>query len=172
MAMAMCRYVTARFPQWRRSRASLEATGRHHRASIMSDNINWTCLRRFCFDVFIVKTIGKGHGSTLRCLFLIRVWHIKQKRRAWLRWLYNLLGGIPERMTYARVVIVLCLYLLEQCLNPVLWTSIKARNFVTFYKFLIHLGMHHTLSHLFLGASCSYCLDIEVTHPCHNPALA
>jgi hypothetical protein len=42
MAMAMCRYVTARIAQWKRSRASLEATGCHHRASIMSDNINWT----------------------------------------------------------------------------------------------------------------------------------
>ncbi len=91
MAMAMRRYVTALIPQWRRSRASLEATGRHHWASIMSDNINWTWVRRF-FYVFIVKTIGKGHRSTLRPLFLIGVWHIKQKRRAWLRWLYNLLG--------------------------------------------------------------------------------
>jgi hypothetical protein len=42
MAMAMRRYVTACIAQWRRSRASLEATGRHHQASIMSDNINRT----------------------------------------------------------------------------------------------------------------------------------
>ncbi len=51
MAMAMRRYVTARIAQWRRSRASLEATRRRHRASIMSDNINRTWLRRFflCF---------------------------------------------------------------------------------------------------------------------------
>ncbi len=47
MAMAMRRYVTARIPQWRRSRASLEATGCRHRASILSDNINWTWLRQF-----------------------------------------------------------------------------------------------------------------------------
>jgi hypothetical protein len=47
MAMAMRRYVTAHIAQWRRSRASLEATGRHHRASIMSDNINQTWLRHF-----------------------------------------------------------------------------------------------------------------------------
>jgi hypothetical protein len=71
MAMAMCRYVTACIAQWRRSRASLEATGRHHQASIMSDNINWTWLR--CFYVFIIKTVGKGHGLTLRPLFLIGV---------------------------------------------------------------------------------------------------
>jgi hypothetical protein len=47
-------------------------------------------------------------------------------------------------MTYERVVIALRLYLLEQCLNPVFLTSIKTRNFVTFYKFLIHVGVHHT----------------------------
>jgi hypothetical protein len=47
MAMAMRRYVTARIARWRRSRASLEATGRRHRASIMSDKINRTWLRRF-----------------------------------------------------------------------------------------------------------------------------
>jgi hypothetical protein len=47
-------------------------------------------------------------------------------------------------MTYARVVILLRLCSSEQCLNPVLRTSIKTRNFVTFNKFLIHLGVHHT----------------------------
>ncbi len=51
MAMAMHRYVTACIAQWRRSRASLEATGCYHRASIMPDNINWTWLRRF-FSMF------------------------------------------------------------------------------------------------------------------------
>ncbi len=51
MAMAMRRYVTARIAWWRRSRASLDATGCHHWASVMSDNINRTWLRRFflCF---------------------------------------------------------------------------------------------------------------------------
>jgi hypothetical protein len=44
MAMAMRRYITAHIAQWWRSRASLEATGRHHWASIMSDNVNWTWL--------------------------------------------------------------------------------------------------------------------------------
>ncbi len=47
MAMAMRRYVTARIARWRRSRASLEATGCRHWASIMSDNINRTWLRWF-----------------------------------------------------------------------------------------------------------------------------
>ncbi len=47
MAMAMHRYVTAYIAWWRRSRASLEATGRCHWAGIMSDNINRTWLHRF-----------------------------------------------------------------------------------------------------------------------------
>ncbi len=47
MAMAMRRYVTARITRWRRSRASLEATGHHHWASIMPNNIVRTWLRRF-----------------------------------------------------------------------------------------------------------------------------
>jgi hypothetical protein len=44
MAKAMRRYVTVRIARWRRSRASLEATGCRHLVSIMSDNINWTWL--------------------------------------------------------------------------------------------------------------------------------
>ncbi len=51
MAAAVRRYNTARIAWWRRSRALLEATGRCHWASIMSNNMNWTWLRRFfwCF---------------------------------------------------------------------------------------------------------------------------
>jgi hypothetical protein len=47
MAMAMRQYVTACVAQWRRSRASLEATGCRHWAGIISDNIDRTCLQRF-----------------------------------------------------------------------------------------------------------------------------
>ncbi len=36
------------------------------------------------------------------------------------------------------------LYSLKQCPVLLLGTSIKTRNFVTFYEFLSHLGMHHT----------------------------
>ncbi len=52
MAMAMRWYVTACIAQWRRSRDSLEATGRCHWASIMPANIVGSCLRRFfwCFQ--------------------------------------------------------------------------------------------------------------------------
>ncbi len=36
------------------------------------------------------------------------------------------------------------LYLLELGLKFILGTLIKTHNFVTFYEFLSHLGMHHT----------------------------
>jgi hypothetical protein len=55
MAMAMHWYVTAQVAQWRRSRASLQATERRHHASIMSDNINWTWLQRF----FLMFSLSK-----------------------------------------------------------------------------------------------------------------
>jgi hypothetical protein len=82
MAAAVHQYNTMRIARWRRSRALLEATGRRHRASIMSNNIKPDMATTVCFDVFIVKTIGKGHGLTLRPLFSIGVLHIKRKRRA------------------------------------------------------------------------------------------
>ncbi len=100
----------------------------------------------FFFYVFIVKTVGKGHGLTVRPLFLIGVWHINQNRRAWLRWLYIVLGGSDWQNSICKVVILLRLCSLEQCLDPVFQTSIKTHNFVTFFKFLIHVGMHHTKS--------------------------
>ena len=62
MAMAMCRYITAHIARWRRSRASLEATGRCHRASIMSNNIKGTYLHWFfMFHVVFLNTLkAKG----------------------------------------------------------------------------------------------------------------
>ncbi len=82
MVKAMRRYITACIPWWRRSRASLEPTGCCHWASIMSNNIKNTWLRQFKPIFFILKTIEKGQGSTLRPLFLIGV-DISIKR-AWL----------------------------------------------------------------------------------------
>ncbi len=61
MTMSMRWYVTPCIAQWRRPRASLGATGCHHWASIMSNNIKGTWLRRF-FDVFIVKLKEKVTG--------------------------------------------------------------------------------------------------------------
>ncbi len=82
MAAAVHQYNTACIAQWRRSRALLEATGCRHWVSIMSNNIKPDMAMIVFFDVFIVKTIGKGHGLTLRLLFSIGVLHIKRKRRA------------------------------------------------------------------------------------------
>jgi hypothetical protein len=47
MAMAMLWYVTTLITQWRRSRASLESTGRRHQASIMPNNKVRTWLQWF-----------------------------------------------------------------------------------------------------------------------------
>ncbi len=47
MAMAMHRYVIAHIARWRRSRASLEVTGRRHWVSIMPNNIHRSWIRRF-----------------------------------------------------------------------------------------------------------------------------
>ncbi len=48
-------------------------TGLRYWASIMSNNINGTWLRRFFSMFFIDKTEGKGHGLMLRPLFFIGV---------------------------------------------------------------------------------------------------
>ncbi len=88
MAAAVRWYNTAHIAQWRRSRALLEATGRRHRASIMSDNINRTWLRWF-FWCFHRQNYRKRSRVNAKTPDLIGVWHIKWKRRAWLRWLYN-----------------------------------------------------------------------------------
>ncbi len=61
MAIAMRRYDTARITRWRRTRASLEATGCHHRASTCSDSIKGTCQHWFCSMFFIVKSLKRPH---------------------------------------------------------------------------------------------------------------
>jgi hypothetical protein len=62
MAMVMRPYVTAQIARWRRSRASLDATGRRHWASIMSDNINRTWLRKFFLMFSMSKPLEKVTG--------------------------------------------------------------------------------------------------------------
>jgi hypothetical protein len=59
MTIAMRRYDAAHIAQWRRSRASLEATGCHHQATC-SDSINRTCQHRFLPMFFIVKLSKKA----------------------------------------------------------------------------------------------------------------
>jgi hypothetical protein len=58
MAMAMRWYVSTRITQWRRSRASLEATRRCHQASIAADSCNRSSLPCF-FLVFSSSTCTK-----------------------------------------------------------------------------------------------------------------
>jgi hypothetical protein len=82
MAMATHRYVTVHIAQWRRFRALLDATKHHHQASIVADCCNRSRMCRFFTSFFTVKTVQKGHRSTLRPLFSIGVLHIKRKRRA------------------------------------------------------------------------------------------
>jgi hypothetical protein len=61
MDAAVLQYNTTHIAQWRRSKASLEATGRHHRASVAANSINGTWLRWF-FMFFIVNTLKKVAG--------------------------------------------------------------------------------------------------------------
>ncbi len=82
MAMAMRQYVTANTPNGgglELSKMPLNATIGQVLQSIMT--IGHACAI-FSFDVFIVKTVEKGHRLTLRPLFSIGILHIKQKRRA------------------------------------------------------------------------------------------
>ncbi len=80
----------------------------------------------------------------LRTLFLIGVWHIKRKRRAQLRWVYNLLGGSVWQYNLWRSGCCIGFVFIGTVSRAQLWTSIKTCNFVTFYEFLLHLGVHHT----------------------------
>ncbi len=82
MAMAMRQYVTMHIARWRRFRALLDATKRHHRASIVADLCNRSRICRFFMSFFFVKIVQKGHRLMLRPLFSIGVLHIKRKKRA------------------------------------------------------------------------------------------
>jgi hypothetical protein len=56
MAVAVCRYDTARIARWRMSRDSMEATGRRHWASICSDKVLRSKLRQFFLSYLIVNS--------------------------------------------------------------------------------------------------------------------
>jgi hypothetical protein len=73
MAMAMHRYVTTHIAQWRRSRASLDATGHHHWASIMLDELNQTWLRWSAQCFHRQNCRKRSRVDTKRPLFLIGV---------------------------------------------------------------------------------------------------
>jgi hypothetical protein len=62
MAMAMRRYVTAHIAWWRRFRALLEATKRHHRASIAANRHNRSRMWRFFTSFLIVNSYKNVAG--------------------------------------------------------------------------------------------------------------
>ncbi len=143
MATAVRRYNTARIAWWTKSRASLEETRHRHRVSIAA--ITW---KGHGYAIFFYgfhrQHIEKGRGSSQRSLFLIGVLHIKQKRRAQLRWVCNLLGGFSQQNYNIDKWFVYCICTLKPYVPASYLESIKTCNFVTFYEFLMHTGMHHT----------------------------
>ncbi len=94
MAMAMHRYVTARIAQWRRSRASLEATGHRHWASIMPDNIYRTWLRRFfwCFNHQNRRKISRVNAKNP---VFNRGMTYQTKEKGWIKVSIQFVGGLP-----------------------------------------------------------------------------
>ncbi len=61
MTMAIRQYIVAHITQWTwRSRASLEATGHHHWASIMPDNILRTWLQCFFYSESVIHLTRGG----------------------------------------------------------------------------------------------------------------
>ncbi len=62
MAMAMRQYVTAHIAQWRRFRALLDATKRHHWVSIAANSCNRSCMCQFFTSFFIVNLYKKVTG--------------------------------------------------------------------------------------------------------------
>ncbi len=64
MAVVVRTYNTTCIAQWRRSRASLEATGHCHWASIMSNNIKRTYPCRFLSMFFILQAHSKRMAPT------------------------------------------------------------------------------------------------------------
>ncbi len=109
----------------------------------MSDNINQTWLQFFlCFHRQNRSKRSRVDAKT-PVFNLGMTYQSKQKGLTKVH-IYCIWGGLTDIIAYARVVILLRLCLLEQCLDPVFWTLIKTRNLVTIYEFLIHVGTNHT----------------------------
>jgi hypothetical protein len=62
IAMAMHRYVTVHITRWRRFRALLDDTKRHHWASIAANHCNQSCMCQFFTSFFIVNLYKKVAG--------------------------------------------------------------------------------------------------------------
>ncbi len=60
MAMRTRRYVTVHIARWRRLRALLDATKRHHWVSIVADHCNWSHACAGFLQVFSLSTAQKG----------------------------------------------------------------------------------------------------------------
>ena len=60
MAATVCQYDTTCIAQWRRSRVLVEAIGRCHWASIVSNNIKGTYLCQFLWMFFILNMLKTG----------------------------------------------------------------------------------------------------------------
>ncbi len=93
IAKAMRRYVTACIARWRRSRASLEATGCRHWASIMSNNINWTWLRCF-FQCFHHQNHRKRSRVDAKTPVFNRGMTYQSKQKGLTKVIYIVLGGV------------------------------------------------------------------------------
>ncbi len=130
------------------------------------------------FLMFFSSSIRwKECGLSQRPLFLMGVLHIIQKRRTWLRWVYNLGGGLswPKNIWMRGFSIAFVFLSSVSKTHP--WTSIYTRNFVTFYEFLMHTGT--TPGEFWCGACFDSLLDSLAlgaiwhdTHPalpCHIP---
>ncbi len=62
LAVAVRRYNTKRIARWSGTRATPEATGCHHRASIAADRMNRSRKSRFFPSFFIVDPLKRGLG--------------------------------------------------------------------------------------------------------------
>ncbi len=76
MVVAVHWYNIVCITRWRKSRAILDATGCHHRASIVANSSHWSYQCQFLFVFFHDQLVEKGCGLRLRSLFWIGVWHI------------------------------------------------------------------------------------------------
>jgi hypothetical protein len=110
MAIAMQRYDTARIAWWTRSRGSLEATGCHHRASIVADSSNGDKKSRF-FSSFSSSLATKGIEVMSRTLITIGVWHINLMGKSLVTRCNTWLGGVNSRITFKRLISI------THCLN-------------------------------------------------------
>jgi hypothetical protein len=79
MAIAMRRCYTPRIAWWRRSRAFIKATKRHHRTSTRSDSVNRSSQCCYFSDISSSNCWKRARVA----LITIGVWHINLTGRTW-----------------------------------------------------------------------------------------